>query len=595
MIDKEFLRYLDIFGTKCSFYTEQKLKLYTPLGGILSITSFVLGFLFFINIAWLNLIKKMPQIVTSSIKEEYHNITFNNEKIWIPWKFSINNNNFNHSGILFPVIKYYYKENKSHEFEYKKLSYKLCNETSMVDKPDNIIIDTPLEQLYCIDMEDLYMGGSFSYNFFYYVEFNLYLCQDGINYDKNNMNCTPYDILNNYLQIIIYYPTFIFQEIDINSPIIIKYNKNSAFLSKNITKIEQIFLKKIILYDQTGLFDRKNKTYNNWGFSSINKDIYYIQEDNNESSSKLYSLEIFIESNTVYYYRTYKTFLFILIECIPIVNLIHNILKLIAKTFKLTSVNRKMTELLFENLSEKPNKFDKYVENIKSKKNNKIAHNYFKKNTEENNIANTTNKNFNNYSTLSLLKKREREIQNNLNIINNNSGSPVLNHKTISENDKNSSFYVRINSLNFKNLLFYKHLGQRYQDPSFPKKKRFVANKLFPFKYYFCTIFTKNLDLTKCRFCLSKKFIKVYSFLCQLFDISAYFILHKEFNIVKNSIFDEQNIKIIEQKSKINVNSQSFMRDMNDCIGSHKFSILGNNNIKNKNLHLKYKQPQSNH
>ena len=87
----------------------------------------------------------------------------------------------------------------------------------------------------------------------------------------------------------------------------------------------------------------------------------------------------------------------------------------------------------------------------------------------------------------------------------------------------------------------------------------------------------------------------MYSFLCQLFDISAYFILHKEFNIVKNSICDEQNIKIIEQKSKINVNSQSFMRDMNDCIGSHKFSILGNNNIKNKNLHLKYKQPQSNH
>ena len=42
MINKEILRFFDLFGTKCSFYTEQKLKLYTPLGGILSIASLFL-------------------------------------------------------------------------------------------------------------------------------------------------------------------------------------------------------------------------------------------------------------------------------------------------------------------------------------------------------------------------------------------------------------------------------------------------------------------------------------------------------------------------------------------------------------------------
>ena len=593
MINKEFLRYLDFFGTKCSFYTDQKLKLYTPLGGILSITSVILGLFFFIQISWFNIEKKIPESVISSIKEEFHNITFNNEKIWIPWKISVNNNNFNHSGILFPIIKYYYKENNSHELEYKHLSYKLCNETSMISKSDNIIIDTSLDQLYCIDMEDLYMGGSFSHDYFYYVEFSLYLCQDGINYDENNMNCTSYDILNDYIQMIFYYPTFVFKEIDIDSPIVIKYKKNFAYLSKNITKIDQFFLQKIILYDQKGIFDHKNKTYHNWGFSSINKDLYFIQNDKNESSSKLYSLEIFLESNTLCYYRSYKTFLFVLMESLPIINLIHTILKIIAKSFKLTSINRKMTELLFENLSEKPHKYDKYVENAKPKKYSKISYNYIKKNTDENNIVNATNKNVNNFSTLSLFKKKEKDNQKNHNVVN-NSGTPVLNHKTISEYDKNSSLYIRLNTFNFKNLLVYKHLGQRFQDPAFPKKKRFVANKLFPFKYYFCTIFIKNLDLTKHRFCMSKKFIKVYCFLCQLFDISSYCLLQKEFNIVKNSIFDEYNIKIIEEKSKINVNSQSFMRDMNDCIGSHKFSILGKKNIKKQNLPLKHRLSQSN-
>ena len=594
MINKEFLRYLDIFGTKCSFYTEQKLKLYTPLGGILSITSFVLGILVFMHIAYFNLNKKMPNTVTSSTIEEYHKIQFNNEKIWIPWQLSINNNNFNHSGILFPIIKYYYKENNSEEIEYKILSYKLCNETSMINKSDNIIIDASLDQLYCIDMEDLFMGGSFSSNFFYYVEFNLYLCKDGINYDENNINCTHYDILNNYIQINFYYPTFVFKEIDINSPIIIKYNKNCALLSKYITKFDQIFLQKKMLYDQNGLFSHSIKTYSSWGFSSINKDIIHIQNEKNDLSSKLYSLEIIMESNTLCYYRTYKNFLFILVECLPIVHLIYNFFKFIAKSFKLTSVNRKMVELLFENLSEKPTKYDKYVENIKSRKNSKNGKNifnYYKKNTDENNIVKATNKNINNYSTLSLLKKKEINIKSSHNIINNNSGSPVLHRKTISENEKNSSLNLRLNTLNFKNLLIYSHLGQRYQEPAFPKKKRFVANKLFPFKYYCCTIFTKNIDLTKYRFCMSRKFVKVYCFLCQLFDISSYCNLQKEFSIVKNSLFDEKNIKFIEQRSKININSKSFMRDMNDCIGSHKFSILG---LKNKYAPLKYRWSQPN-
>ena len=109
-----------------------------------------------------------------------------------------------------------------------------------------------------------------------------------------------------------------------------------------------------------------------------------------------------------------------------------------------------------------------------------------------------------------------------------------------------------------------------------------MANKLFPFKYYFCAIFVKNIDISKHRFCMSRKFIKVYSFLSQLFDISSYCVLQREFNTVKTALFDEQNIKLIEKTSKINVNSQSFMRDMNDCIGKQTFHILGNNNIKRK-------------
>ena len=187
-------------------------------------------------------------------------------------------------------------------------------------------------------------------------------------------------------------------------------------------------------------------------------------------------------------------------------------------------------------------------------------------------------------NSYSLFRKKDNENQHYLSPNDKRvSGSLDICRKSISIQDKNNILKNRINSFKLNNLVVYKKLNLRYNEPKFKKKKRFVANKLFPFKYYFCAIFVKNIDISKHRFCMSRKFIKVYSFLSQLFDISSYCVLQREFNTVKTALFDEQNIKLIEKTSKINVNSQSFMRDMNDCIGKQTFHILGNNNIKRKN------------
>ena len=587
MINKEFLRYLDLFGTKCSFYTDQKLKLYTPLGGILSLTSFIVGIFIFIYINIKSFKRQDPIIISSSLIEENHIIKFKDEHIWIPWKISsyADDNFFNHTGILYPIINYYSKENNS-EIVSRVLSYRLCNETSMIDNLENILIDTSLNELYCIDMDNLFMGGSLSSNLYYYIEFNLYICQGGVNYDKNNTNCISYDNLNNiynYLQIILYYPTIQFDQINFETPIKIKYNKNCVLLSQNISKYDQLFLNKIVLYDQLGLFDTTTKFYQYWGYSSINKDFYII---NNQNKTKLYSFNIFIESKTIYYYRSYKSIFLILAQSLPLITLVHNILKLIAKVFKLSSVNRKMIELLFENLSEKKNNYNNYIKEFNSKR---ISRNNMNNRTnDDNTIINLTNKdnlnNLNNFTSYSLFRKNQKENKNFKITYRKKGGSPIIEHKAFALNEKKNMNF-RINSFNFNNLTIYKNLSLRYQDPVFPRKKRFVANQLFPFRYYFCSILVKNLDLTKHRFCMSRKFIKVYIFLCQLFDISSYCALQKEFNIVKNSIFDEKNIQLIENKNKVNVNSQTFMSEMNYCIGKHKFNIHSNNfNLKRRSI-----------
>ena len=585
MINKEILRYLDIFGTKCTFYTEQKLKLYTPLGGILTITSFIASIFIFIYINLRSFKREDPTIITSSIVEEYQKIKFKEEKIYIPWKISNDRDIYiNHTEILFPIIKYYYKENNDQQLQVKELSYKLCNETSMANKSDNILIDSSLDQLYCIDMEDLYIGGSYHTNFIYFVEFSLYICKEGINYDEKNINCTPFEKIkdfNNFLHFHLYYPTIQFQELEFKSPIKIKYQRDCVVLTENVSKIQKLFLQKIVLYDELGLFNSKIKIHNYWGLGSVNRDFYYDKND----TSKLYSFIIYMESNSIYYTRSYKNIFIILAQSLPLINLVFGLFKLFAKTFKLSSINRKMTELLFENLTEKPNKYDNFKEEMKIKKNiNSIKSKINKdkiKNYNEKNIINSTNKDnskiVQNISTLTFLKKKE--FENNL--LRKKRGSPIIKHRTISVNEKNEKNF-RINSYNYKAFMLYKNFSMKNKEPVYPKKKRFVANKLFPFKYYFCSIFVKNLDLSKNRFCMSRKFIKVYCFLCQLFDISSYCVLQREFNILKNSFFDEKNIQMIERQSKINVNSQSFIREMNDCIGSHKFHILGKNSIKRK-------------
>ena len=582
MINKEFLRFFDFFGTKCSFYTEQKLKLYTPLGGILSITSFIAGIFIFIYMNMKSFKREDPIIISTSIKEENHIIKFNEEKIWIPWKISnFNKNNFfNHTGILFPIIKYYFKENNT-EIKSKILSYKLCNETSMTSELDNILIDSALNELYCIDMEDLFMGGTLSSEIFYYIEFDLYICKNGLYSDNNITNCIPNVQLNNYyLQINFYYPTIQFQQIDYKTPFMIKYYKNIVLLNEYISKNDKLFLQKIVLYDKLGFFDSTTKIYSYWEYNYLSKDCFYRQEE----KSKIYSFNIFIDSNTIYYYRSFKNIFIILTQSLPLISLVHNILKLIAKVFKLTSVNRKMTELLFENLTEKTNKnkYNAYVKEIKNKKilrspnDNSVSN--INKTNDENTFVNLTNKDLKikqNAISYSLFRKKDKDKENkNFNniIIKRKSGSPEMYHKAFCINEKNNNF--GLNSFNFKKFMGKENMSMRQKVP-FQKKKRFVANQLFPFRYYFCSIFVKNIDLAKHPFCMSKKYIKVYIFLCQLFDISSYCVLQREFNIVKNSIFDEKKIKLIESEDKINVNSQNFMREINDSIGKHKLNILG--------------------
>jgi hypothetical protein len=106
-------------------------------------------------------------------------------------------------------------------------------------------------------------------------------------------------------------------------------------------------------------------------------------------------------------------------------------------------------------------------------------------------------------------------------------------------------------------------------------KTYYLKKQLFPYKFYLFSIFKNNIDASKKSFFFTRKFIVVYNFICQLFDISSYLILQREFQTMKNTVMKEKERNIIEKPQKINVNENSFNINMRECLDGKNLSIFG--------------------
>ena len=621
----EIIKYCDLFGTKYNFYTDGKTKLYTILGGILSILSIIICLVIFIIINLDNIRRSTPFVTTSSIQtENYNKIKFGEEKIWIPWRIvDYANNYINHTGIIYPIINYYSNRINSisniFDSKQKKLKYRLCNDTSMANKSNIYYISVPLNQLYCIEMEDLEIDGSWISSYMNHVQMDLYLCENGTDYNENNTYCTTEETIknkigeNNSLEVEFFYPVVQFQPENVNNPIIVLYKQSFYHISKFSNKIVRLFLKKYVLLNDVGWITKKVLNSSYWGYSLLEGDSYTISNKrdliNERSTSRIYSLNLYLESGVILYSRKYKKIFSLIGEGLPIIMVIFFIFKKIANVFKFAEENKKIIELLFINLKEKKNKFEQIIKyfpakNIKKNRsnNNKNSHSLFNNLNIENdktpktklyhpsfhiekknpvkqileegldkpNILNKSNEIENDKSLVLLNKNNFSNSQNKKNdnpllyrdLFSSNNNSPIIrpSENKNPNNAKVSEF--KLISNNCRYLL---------------QTKQYIKEKLFPYKYYFFSSFMKNVDITKLSICFSKKFTKVYLFLSKMFDVSSYLILHKEFEILKSTILEGESINVFERIDKININERDFMKNMNYCIDRGQFKILSQN------------------
>ena len=537
---KNFLKMCDFYGTQFHWYFERRQKYYSSHGGIFSLISFfsyiafiiIFGFKDFKRTQSISTISNIPPSGDKTIK-------FGKQKLYLPWRIMDYGDTFiNHTGILFPRIYYftnrYNNQTQLMETNFKLLNYSLCNETSMKNLGKDFILNSNLDKLFCIDMEDLEMGGSWNSKFINYLRLDLNLCKDGANYNDNNANCTHPDHLislfgkdNNWFFELLY-PSVQFQPNNKDRPIFVLYNSYYYGLNTNSNKVDRIYLQEHIFEDEQGWifnYPIKNSTY--WGVNSIKSDFYTAGRDifRHGSTSRLYSLKLYIDYGTVYYYRKYKKIYEIISEILPIMKIVTGIFAIISETINKLQVSKRLNEYII----------DDKVGNLNPKMNNLIFHvsnNYIAKTLgilDNNNLE--SNKMKKNLKPHSFIKREDFSGMKD------SSKLFFLNNNKLNLNKNNNKNNKAVNPEDLKKK--HRHTINVSKIIGLKPIEFFNKDKVkFPFKYYFIGSIL-NIISSKNRnnyLCISEKFNRSFTFFTHIIDITSYISIYKQFESLKKII-----------------------------------------------------------
>ena len=592
----DFLRYCDFFNVKYNFNYEHKINI-TIFGGLMGITFIIISIIVIIILS-IDDIRKLNPITTKSEIPggDFRVVNLKESNIYIPWRLITYEEKFiNHTGILYPsitLIEGNLDENIGMDLKVHNLNYTLCNETSMINITDQYEIDTPLNELFCIEQNDIPFGGSWLSDKLFYLEVNLFLCENGIRYNASDSRCTPLqDIVkftNTTLLFEFFYPNVQFQPTDHDIPMRVIYKNYYYRLSSYTYKLERLYIQENILNDDTSLITTKSKNNSCWGVSTFYGDTYFWQEEQDplvkSNSSVLFSLDIYMDQGHIYYTRSYKKIFVIISNVFPIVNFLLIIFYRLTVWVKSAFAKQSIVEMIFENskIFKNKKKFYLNIENNTNNNNNMKQRNtiYINKRTKfEDNLKINKDK---------MIPKKINSI-NNMHIRDNCSANKEPNKsimkKTVDHNYKDDSHLELFNAFSIKKLIKSKerngnnkylsdideksnNVNKDNKDNSneeyIPKKKK---KSLFPLFYFFMDIFLDKLDKPRSFCCLDKKYLIVYNFMGVLFDISSYVSLFKYFNIYK-TVFSEElkSLNINRFVKKININNREMMATLENKV-----------------------------
>ena len=171
-------------------------------------------------------------------------------------------------------------------------------------------------------------GGSWNGDYLHYLEYNLHLCQEGINFNASDPRCTKLEDLLKHRSTSwlfeFYYPVVQFQPTNYDVPLVVIYRSYFYRLATHSNKVERIYISQHILNDDQSILNSHSKNSSCWGMSSFYGDDYYMEYSVDplvkSTSSRLYSLVIYMDQGYNFYTRSYKKIFPIFSDIFPILN-----------------------------------------------------------------------------------------------------------------------------------------------------------------------------------------------------------------------------------------------------------------------------------
>ena len=584
------LRYCDFFNINFHFYYENKDTI-SIFGGFMCLC-YILSSILITIILSMDDFKKLNPLTTKSEVEggEFRVVNLKESKIYIPWRLITYEEKFiNHKGILYPMVTLIEGELDSNigmNLKYHNLKYSLCNETSMVNITGFYHIDTPLNELYCIQQDDIPFGGSWLADKIFYLEVNLFLCEDGIKFNASDKRCTILEDIVKFTNTTwlfeFYYPIVQFQPTNQEVPMMVIYKNYYYRLSSHTYKLERLYVQENILSDSNGLFSSSSINTSFWGISTIYGDTYFWSEEQDplvkSNSSVLFSLDIYMDQGHIYYSRSYRKIFETLSNVFPLLNILLIIFEKFTIWVKSSFARQSIVEIVFES-----------SKNFKTK--NRMLFNIDKtmpRNKPRNTIFINKRPKFDDDLRLSKERLRLNKLNNIHSMKENYSANKDQTNTIIRRplnNYKDESYLELYNSINIKgmnksrektdNLVNRTNIEEQSNDnikyndniKDYKEYKDFIIRKekrkLFPLFYFFMDIFIQKLDRPKSFCCLDKKYLIVYNFMERILNISSYILLYRYISLYK-SIFTKEikNFNFYKVDKKININNNELMENI---------------------------------
>ncbi len=544
MLIKSLLKICDLYGTRFHWYIGYKPKHYTYYGGIFSISSLIIYILLLVILGMDDFQRSHPIISEAAIPPKgYKNIKFGEKKLYIPWRVvDYDEKPLDIKGILYPKIFYFTSKYNSKtgkmDTNYTLINYKLCNETSMKYLGKEFLIDINLGELYCIDMEDLEMGGSFNAEFINYIRLDIYLCQNGIKYNETNDKCTSMDKFqelhgkDNAWFFEVFYPKVQFQPNEVGIPILILYQSYYYIFGRYSNKLDRLYLQEHVFEDDKGWIFNYPKNYSYWGTYSIGGENYFRGENDilkYGSNSRLYSLKIYLNLGISFYTRKYKKLYEIFSEIFLVIKAITAIFTYLSEEMNDIYSAKKINELIIDT----DNKHKNFNKMIKQKID------FFNGTKTPTFINFKNNRNSFNISEIQLEKRIFYK----------------KNKKDSKPNGIDDSANLDLKNILNNTINCHSHRNQNIKRKSMTSSN--ISEKLkYPMIYYLKINILMKLNLKqKFNKYLPANFMKSFTIYRHLIDISSYINLYKQFEILKKLILNQDllsNDKHLGKKGKFN-------------------------------------------